>query len=48
MGVSLVKGLPAGEDMTDDRLDTVVGNLRLTGKPRIQNMQVDKHIQEQK
>ena len=31
VGVSLVKGLPTGDDMaTDDRLDIVVGNLRLT------------------
>lgn len=31
VGVSLVKGLPTGDDMAmDDRLDTVVGNLRLT------------------
>ena len=30
VGVSLVKGLPGGDDMAmDDRLDTVLGNLRL-------------------
>ena len=30
VGMSFVNGLLAGDDMTDDRLDTVVGNLRLT------------------
>ena len=33
VGVCLVKDLLAGGDITtDDRLDTVVGNLRLTGR----------------